>query len=57
MKDLAAYVISIPDYPKPGVVFKDVTPLLATDWKGFSLTPSCRWNRAVSSLACRSPTS
>jgi adenine phosphoribosyltransferase len=28
---------SIPDYPKPGVVFKDVTPLLA-DPEGFAAT-------------------
>lgn len=27
-------IASIPDYPKPGVVFKDITPLLA-DAKGF----------------------
>lgn len=28
-------VISIPDYPEPGVIFKDVTPLIS-DQKGFS---------------------
>ena len=27
-------VISIPDYPKPGISFKDITPLLA-DGPGF----------------------
>jgi len=27
--DLAAYVRDIPDFPKPGVVFKDITPVLA----------------------------
>jgi adenine phosphoribosyltransferase len=27
--DLAALVREVPDYPQPGVVFKDVTPLLA----------------------------
>lgn len=26
--DLAAHVRDIPDFPKPGIVFKDVTPLL-----------------------------
>ena len=26
--DLAAYIRDIPDFPKPGVVFKDITPLL-----------------------------
>jgi len=27
--DLAAYVRDIPGFPKPGIVFKDITPLLA----------------------------
>lgn len=27
--DLTAHVRDIPDFPKPGVVFKDITPLLA----------------------------
>ena len=27
--DLAAYIRSIPDFPKPGILFKDITPLLA----------------------------
>jgi adenine phosphoribosyltransferase len=27
--DLAALIRDVPDYPKPGVVFKDITPLLA----------------------------
>ncbi|MEE8721507.1 MAG: adenine phosphoribosyltransferase [Eggerthellaceae bacterium] len=27
--DFEKYIASIPDYPKPGVVFKDITPLLA----------------------------
>ena len=26
--DLASYIRDIPDFPKPGVVFKDITPLL-----------------------------
>jgi adenine phosphoribosyltransferase len=29
MMDLARYVRDIPDFPKPGIVFKDITPLLA----------------------------
>lgn len=33
--DLEALVIDIPDYPEPGVVFKDVTPVLA-DPQGFA---------------------
>jgi adenine phosphoribosyltransferase len=27
--DLSAYIRDIPDFPKPGVLFKDITPLLA----------------------------
>lgn len=29
MVDLKAYIRDIPDFPKPGIVFKDITPLLA----------------------------
>lgn len=28
--DLASYIRDIPDWPQPGVVFKDITPLLAS---------------------------
>jgi adenine phosphoribosyltransferase len=28
--DLAALVRDIPDFPKPGIVFKDITPVLAS---------------------------
>src|SRR5437763_1044183 len=27
--DLARYIRDIPDFPKPGILFKDITPLLA----------------------------
>ena len=27
--DLAKYIRNIPDFPKPGILFKDITPLLA----------------------------
>jgi adenine phosphoribosyltransferase len=27
--DLASYVRDVPDFPKPGIIFKDITPLLA----------------------------
>jgi adenine phosphoribosyltransferase len=33
--DLRALIRDIPDFPKPGIVFKDITPLLA-DEVGFS---------------------
>lgn len=29
MMDLAAYIRAVPDFPKPGVLFRDITPLLA----------------------------
>ncbi|HEV2620626.1 MAG TPA: adenine phosphoribosyltransferase [Frateuria sp.] len=29
MEDLAALIRAVPDFPRPGVVFRDVTPLLA----------------------------
>lgn len=28
--DLASYIRDIPDFPKPGILFKDITPLLAS---------------------------
>ena len=28
MKDLASYVVSIPDHPKPGILFRDITGIL-----------------------------
>ncbi|MGB1817816.1 MAG: hypothetical protein ACPHJ3_20785, partial [Rubripirellula sp.] len=29
MVDLKKYVRDVPDYPKPGILFRDITPLLA----------------------------
>jgi adenine phosphoribosyltransferase len=34
--DLRAHIRDIPDFPKPGIVFKDITPLLANG-------PALRW--------------
>lgn len=34
--DLESLIVDIPDYPEPGVIFKDITPLLA-DAKGLSV--------------------
>jgi adenine phosphoribosyltransferase len=31
MVDLYSYIIDVPDFPKPGIVFKDITPLLASN--------------------------
>lgn len=33
--DYASLIVDIPDYPEPGVIFKDITPLMA-DPKGFA---------------------
>ena len=30
MTDLQAYVRDIPDFPKPGIMFRDITPLMAS---------------------------
>lgn len=46
MRDLARLIAEVPDYPKPGVVFRDITPLLASSG-GFSA--------AVAALAGISP--
>ena len=27
--DIAEYIVDVPDFPEPGIVFKDITPLLA----------------------------
>jgi adenine phosphoribosyltransferase len=35
--DLKAYIRDIPDFPKPGIVFKDITPLLK-DAQAFAAT-------------------
>ena len=34
MTDLKALIKDVPDFPKKGIIFKDITPLLA-DPKGF----------------------
>src|SRR5262245_1528313 len=34
--DLSRYIRNIPDFPKPGIMFKDITPLLADG-------PALRW--------------
>jgi adenine phosphoribosyltransferase len=44
--NLRDYIRDIPDFPKPGVVFKDISPLLA-DGNAFS--------SSVSELACMMP--
>ncbi len=36
MKSLEEYVLTIPDFPKPGIMFRDLTSVLA-DADGFHL--------------------
>jgi adenine phosphoribosyltransferase len=36
VQDLSSFIIDVPDFPKPGIVFKDFTPLLG-DPKGLAL--------------------
>jgi adenine phosphoribosyltransferase len=40
--DLSPYLLDVPDYPKPGVIFKDISPLL---------TDAAAFGAAVSGLA------
>ena len=40
MTDLARYIRDVPDYPKPGIVFKDITPLLG-DPTAFAAACEC----------------
>ena len=35
--DLESLIVNIPDYPEPGVIFKDITPLMA-DPTGLSVS-------------------
>ena len=44
--NLRAYIRDVPDFPKPGIVFRDITPLLA-DGDAFSA--------AISELSCFVP--
>jgi adenine phosphoribosyltransferase len=37
MTDISKYIRDVPDFPKPGIIFKDITPLL-TDPVGFKAT-------------------
>jgi len=40
--DLKHYIRDVPDFPKPGVLFKDITPLLANpDAFGYSVAKLC----------------
>jgi adenine phosphoribosyltransferase len=49
--DLASYVRDVPDFPKPGIMFKDITPLLG-DGKAFAAAID-RLSERVAALAPR----
>ena len=52
--DLRAYIRDIPDFPKPGVLFKDITPLLADPAAFGYAIASCRRttrHRAIDAIA------
>ncbi len=50
MDDLARFIRDIPDFPKPGIVFKDITPLLG-DARAFR-TCIDRLRDAVADVPC-----
>jgi adenine phosphoribosyltransferase len=44
--DLRAHIRAIPDFPKPGIVFRDITPLLLTPAAlDASITALAEWSR------------
>ncbi|MDX1562692.1 MAG: adenine phosphoribosyltransferase [Gammaproteobacteria bacterium] len=45
-EDIQALVKDVPDFPKPGIVFKDITPLL-TDSAAFSAITDCLEERSA----------
>lgn len=52
--DLTTYIRDIPDFPKPGIIFKDITPLLAApDAFRHSVELMCEYyqNKAIDGIA------
>ena len=48
MTDLAAHIRDIPDFPKPGILFKDITPLLLdADALSQAITELADWARPL----------
>jgi adenine phosphoribosyltransferase len=42
--DLKSYITDVPDFPSPGILFRDVTPLLASpDAVSFAVDALARW--------------
>jgi hypothetical protein len=55
--DLKRFVRDVPDFPKPGILFKDITPLLR-DAAALRGSRSTSWRaRAEGSASTRSPES
>jgi len=54
--DLKKYIAEVPDFPKPGVTFKDLSPLLANP-EAFTdaVTRISNWDRAKSAEAVVAP--
>jgi adenine phosphoribosyltransferase len=55
MNELAHYIRSVPDFPKKGIVFKDITPLLkdaAALRKAVQLISSHYKNSAINKVVC-----
>lgn len=45
--DLKSYIIDVPDFPKPGIVFKDVTPIIQSAAAfNFAIEEMAAWARA-----------
>ncbi len=48
MSDLGSYIRDIPDFPKPGILFKDITPLLLdADALAAAVTQLAEWGRPL----------
>ena len=47
MKKLEEYVRSIPDFPEPGIIFRDITTILQ-DADGLQLQTVCTWQWTAS---------
>ncbi|MEX2235976.1 MAG: adenine phosphoribosyltransferase [Dehalococcoidia bacterium] len=46
--DLSAYIRAVPDFPAPGVLFRDITPLLASpEAFGYAVRELSDWARGV----------
>lgn len=44
--DLKSYIIDVPDFPKPGIVFKDITPIVQNaDAYNFAIDELAAWAR------------